>query len=46
MELTVLVVCFLVMMVIGVPIAYNLIISSFAYIMVSDFLCQDRKSVV
>lgn len=37
MELTVLVVCFLVMMVIGVPIAYNLIISSFAYMMVSDF---------
>lgn len=37
MELTVLVVCFLVMMVIGVPIAYNLIISSFAYMMASDF---------
>ena len=37
MELIVLVVCFLVMMVIGVPIAYNLIISSFAYMMVSDF---------
>lgn len=37
MELATLVICFLTMMVIGLPIAYNLIISSLAYLLVSGF---------
>ncbi|HIT04179.1 MAG TPA: TRAP transporter large permease [Candidatus Caccocola faecipullorum] len=37
MELATLVICFLFLMVIGLPIAYNLIISSLAYLLVSGF---------
>lgn len=37
MELTILIVCFLVLMVIGLPIAYNLIVSSCVYLLVADF---------
>lgn len=37
MELATLVICFLCLMVIGLPIAYNLIISSLAYLLVSGF---------
>lgn len=37
MELTILVICFLSLMVIGLPIAYNLIISSLAYMVVSGY---------
>ena len=37
MELATLVICFLCLMVIGLPIAYNLIISSLVYMLVSDY---------
>ena len=37
MELFTLVICFLCMMVIGVPIAYNLIISSLAYMLAAGY---------
>ena len=36
MELATLVICFLTLMVMSVPIAYNLILSSLAYMLVSD----------
>ena len=36
MELATLVICFLCLMVMSVPIAYNLILSSLAYMIVSD----------
>lgn len=37
MELTILIICFLGLMVIGLPIAYNLIISTLVYLLVADF---------
>lgn len=36
MELTVLICCFFFLMIIGLPIAYNLIISCLAYLLVSN----------